>query len=116
MYDGRTQIQSALSTVLTCEYELFLDTSTATPCITYIDSGGADRIIGDTLTYATSLFTVKLWANTVADIATYGPQIDTKMKALGFKRVGSNEVSSNGLLCKILNYEAVAQEGSSAWY
>ena len=110
MVDYKTQITSLLNTILPTYYEYFLGDDITLPCITYIESDNAVRVDGDTMRYSYLTFTIKLYAYTVADIATYGPEIDEALKSAGFERLSSNEMKVNSQIVKIMNYRATALE------
>lgn len=89
-------------------------TEVGTPCISYT-ANDSDEILGDTLNYGTTNFTIKIWADDYSNILTYTDQVNTKMRELGFKLVGGNEMSYQKLICKILNYRATTMFGSDSW-
>ena len=54
MIDFKTELKAQLETVgLPVYYELFCDSSTTTPCITYIENNNASYIEGNTIGYST---------------------------------------------------------------
>lgn len=53
-------IVTALDTILPCYYELFCDSETAKPCITYMPSNNNDDAVGTTIAYSRPRFTIKL--------------------------------------------------------
>jgi len=110
MLDVKTQVQSALNAILPTQYELFLDDKAAIPSISYIENMNQRNVDGDSIRYSNIGFTVKLYSYKLSEIATYGPQIDTAMKTLGFWRTSSTELKVNSQIIKSLNYECLALE------
>lgn len=111
MIDFKTELKAQLETVgLPVYYELFCDSSTTTPCITYIENNNASYIEGNTIGYSTLSFYVKLWGNDLAVLSPFAQKIDNVMRGLGFKRVSYNELSYNTQLQMIFRYEALAVE------
>ena len=84
-------------------YELFVDSSTETPCVTYIENNNSSYLEGDNLFYSNLSYNIKIWGN---DLATLIP-IANKV---GFKRISYNELSFNGQIELILIYDAVGWE------
>lgn len=112
MIDLHAELVSALKTVLPTHYELALTSNTKTPCISYQERNNYDADTGDTLGYSRISYTVKVWANSLAQIQRYSLEIDKVLKPLGFKRISSNELYDNQstMIQKILTYECLALE------
>ena len=51
MLNVKEQLVEALNTILPTYYELFCDSTTETPCITYIENLSYDTLTGDTFGY-----------------------------------------------------------------
>ena len=111
MIDFRKTLVRELSTLgLPVYYELFLTQDTKTPCISYMLAGDVSEATGDTLGYSSVSFYIKIWATTVADIASYSTKIDNKMRELGFRRTGATELWLDGIGQNQLRYTGLAQE------
>ena len=101
MLSGKTDIVKELNKILPTYYELFCDSNTKLPCFTYIENINQDVVTGDTLGYSSIGYTIKLWANDVADIV---------MRKLGYRRKSSNELTVDNQIEKIMTYEALGLE------
>ena len=112
MIDFHSELVSALNTVLPTHYELALTKDTQTPCISYQERNNYDTETGDTLGYSRIIYTVKVWANSLALIQKYAQEIDKALRPLGFKRTSSGELYDNQstMIQKIMTYEALASE------
>ena len=112
MIDYSKELVSALNTVLPTHYELTLTSKTETPCISWQERNNYVSVNGDTLGYSFISFTVKVWANSVADIMRYAQEIDAVLRPLGFKRISSNELydRNSTMIQKIMVYEAFGLE------
>lgn len=112
MIDFNTNIVEALKTILPTHYELKLSSGTKTPCISYQERSNAATDTGDTLGYSRISYTIKVWGNDLEQLNNYAKQIDNKLRPMGWKRTGANELHSyqSSLIQKILTYEALALE------
>lgn len=112
MIDYNKEVVSALNTVLPAHYELALTSKTKTPCISYQERNNYISTTGNTRGYSIISFTVKVWANNIADIMKYAVQVDNAMRAIGFKRTSANELYdvNSTMIQKIMTYEALALE------
>ena len=110
MVVSKTIIKTELGKILPTFYELFVDSDTVLPAITYIETSNIDDKVGDTLGYSRITYRIKLWASTVADFDTYSPQIDTAMRGLGFWRINAYETVRGVELCRTMEYRALANE------
>lgn len=112
MIDFYKEAVSALETVLPTYHELALTSKNTVPCISIQERNNFVFANGDTLGYSTIAFTVKVWANSVADIMKYSVAVDAVLRPLGFKRTSSNELydRNSTMIQKILTYEALALE------
>ena len=90
MVNVHKQIMSTLNTILPTYYELFCDSTTAVPCITYMESSNYAIDEGETLGYSRVGFTVKVWDTNIAHAQTIAESVDSKLRKLGFKRTSSN--------------------------
>ena len=112
MIDYNKEVVSALNTVLPTHYELALTNKTKAPCISYQERNNADTDTGDTLGYSRISYTVKVWANSIADIQKYVLEVDKVMRPIGFRRIASTELfdRNSTMIQKILTYECLALE------
>lgn len=112
MIDYNKELVSALKTVLPTHYELALTSKTKTPCISYQERNNYVEVNGDTRGYSVIAFTVKVWANNIADIMKYCLEIDSVLRPLGFKRTSTNELYDHNstMIQKIMTFEALALE------
>ena len=101
-----------LSSILPVYYELNLTSGTDTPCISYQERNNAAEINGDTLGYSRISYTIKVWGNDLEELQRYSLEIDNSLRALGWKRISSNELfdMNSAMKQKILTYEALALE------
>ena len=110
MFRYKTELVKALDAVLPTYDELFVDSTTKTPCITYLElSNYADRE-GETLRYSTLNYRISLWGSINDELEGYDAQIDSIMFALGFKRRAYNELFMDTVVRHIFTYEAQALE------
>lgn len=112
MIDLTPTIVEALKTILPTHYELKLSSGTKMPCISYQERSNAAIDTGDTLGYSRISYTVKVWGNDLEELNNYAIQIDNKLRPMGWKRTGSNELHSyqSSTIQKILTYECLALE------
>lgn len=112
MIDYNKELVSALSSVLPTHYELALTSKTSVPCISYQERNNYVSTFGTTKGYSIIVFTVKVWANNIADIQKYSLEVDKALRPLGFKRTSAQELYdiNSTMIQKILTYEALALE------
>lgn len=112
MVDYHKELVSALETVLPTHYEMALTADTETPCISFQERNNYVSTSGNTLGYSRIIYTVKVWANNLADIQKYSLMIDDVLRPIGFKRTSANELYDNNstMIQKVLTYEALAYE------
>ncbi len=112
MVDYSTELVAALKTILPTHYELFLTSSTKTPCISYQERNNAVEVNGDSLGYSKISFTVKVWGNDIAALNNYAKEIDRVLRPIGFTRVSVGELYdiNSTMIQKIMTYEARALE------
>lgn len=112
MVDYHKELVSALETVLPTHYEMALTADTETPCISFQERNNYVSASGNTLGYSRIIYTVKVWANKMADIQKYSLMIDDVLRPIGFKRTSANELYDNNstMIQKVLTYEALAYE------
>lgn len=98
------------ATGLKVYYELYVDSKTQKPCITYLENRNSDNKTSEVFGYSDIGFAIKVWGKKVDDIVTYQALIDTEMRKLGFDRTSSNELTMNDQICKIMQYDALGYE------
>lgn len=91
------------------------ETDIELPIISYSVSGESDEITTETLSYGTVNYTIKIWADDYRTVLENAYYVSEAMRALGFSLVGTNEMSHQKLICKILNFRAATQFGSKSW-
>lgn len=112
MIDYKPTLKQELEKVgLPVFYELFVDSSTETPCITFIENNNAAEAEGDNLFYSRLSYNIKLWGNSLAVLMPKAVAIDDVMRKQGFKRTSINELSVGiSQLEIIMRYEAMGYE------
>lgn len=110
MIDYNETLVQQLSTIVPTYYELFCDSNTPKPCITYTVSNDYATHEGDTVRYSKLNYIVKVWGSGVGEIQGYAAQVDDKMKRLGFKRTSGRDLTVGQQICKIFNYEGTVHE------
>lgn len=112
MIDFTPTLVEALKTILPTHYELKLSSGTQTPCISYQERSNTAEETGDTLGYSRISYTIKVWGNDLEQLNNYAKQIDNKLRPMGWKRIGAQELYSyqSSIIQKILTYEAKAKE------
>ena len=112
MIDYCKELVSALKAVLPTYYELALTSKTVTPCISWQERNNYVSTTGNTRGYSVISFTVKVWANDIADIMKYAVEVDKALMAIGFKRTSTGELydTNSTMIQKIMTYEALALE------
>ena len=114
MIDYHARVVSALKTVLPTYYEMTLTSNTNTPCISYMELNNISitDTLGANMGYSRITYQVKVWGKDIATIQNYAIKVDNAMRAIGFKRIASNELYDNNstMIQKILTFEALALE------
>lgn len=111
MKDINEEVKEVLSTVLPTYYELFLDTSSSTPCISYQLTQNMEESKGNTLCWERINLRVKLWVSTVQEMVEYSNEIDEAVATLGtFRRTSANELNEGDLICRIMDYSILIPE------
>lgn len=110
MVDYHTIFRNCLSASgLPVYYELFREENQI-PCISYMEASNNSIAEGDTLRYSTIGYLVKIWAEDIKTIQDTSKVIDGVLDEQGFIRTSSYETTDNGLVVKILRYEATVYE------
>lgn len=108
MIDVNPTIVAKLKTIgLPVYYEMFIDTSTVLPCITYIETLNTDYLVGNTIEYSNLVYQIKVWTKDLKVATANAILIDSKMKELGFIRDFSNQLVIDGLIQYILRYKSI---------
>lgn len=112
MIDCSAEIKQALQTILPTYYEMRLSANTETPCISYQERSNTAQEYSETMEYSRISYTIKVWGYDLEELNTYTKQIDNKLRPMGWKRTGAQELYSyqSGMIQKILTYEALAIE------
>ena len=110
MLNEHKNIAAALSEILPTYYELFTDSNTPMPCITYMEETNAVDIQSDRIGYSVVGYYIKVWAQDAGTIQDTAQSIDDTMRALGYTRTNSNELVVGRQIEKILTYEAYGFE------
>ena len=112
MFDYKTVLAEQLETILPTYYELFPDSSTKTPCLTYIENNNRADEESDNLRYSTLSYQIKIWGKVLEyeELMGYANELDELMYSLGFKRVSYNELSYDNLIQLIFRYEGKGWE------
>ena len=110
MLNVKEQLVRELNTILPTYYELFCDSTTETPCITYIENLSYDTLTGDTFGYSQVGFNIKVWGNDIGVLSEYMIKVDAVMRRLGFKRISYNEIVYNGQIELVGSYVGLGKE------
>ncbi len=110
MLNYKETLVAELNTILPTYYELFCDSSTETPCITYIENNNYSLLEGDTMRYSRLSYILKIWGNDIGVLSQYAVLLDEKMRQLGFNRISANELVVDTQCQKIFIYEATGRE------
>lgn len=110
MLDVKPDLVEALEEILPSYYELIVDNTYKTPCITYLEKENRESIVTKAAGVSKIAYTIKLWCKSVEDVANYSEQIDEALRKLNYKRTNANEISIDNQICRILTYEALGLE------
>lgn len=112
MIDYCKELVSACNAVLPTYYEMALTSKTKLPCISWQERNNYVSTSGNTRGYSVISFTVKVWADNIADIMKYAVELDKALFAIGFKRISTSELydTNSTTIQKIMTYEALALE------
>lgn len=112
MINFHTNIVAALNNILPTHYEMTLHSGLATPCYSYMEINNSVDSSGDTRGYSRLVYQVKVWGNDIAELQQYALAADAALRAIGFKRISTNELYDNNstMIQKILTFEALALE------
>lgn len=93
-------------------YELFIDSDTPTPCITYQQSN--DEVVteaNNNVRYSRQKYIIKVWVkDDLATLAAISSLLDDKMFSLGFTRLTYNELWYDNNVVGIFTYQGLAKE------
>lgn len=103
---------AALNNILPTHYEMVITSNTKTPCITYLEVSNVASEEGNTIGYSRIQYQIKVWGTDIGELQKYALVIDSVLRPLGWKRVGSGELydKNSSMIQKILTYEALALE------
>lgn len=112
MIDYGDKIVEQLSEILPTYYELFCDSNTSKPCITYKPADNYEINNDNGLGYSGLKYHIKLWGDQLSytSLCSYMQQIADVMTELHFKREAYNELVVNQQICMIATYTAVGYE------
>lgn len=111
MIDYKPTLVSQLETLgLPVQYELFVDSSTTTPCITYMEIDNHVYTEADNLRYGYVTFRIKLWGDDLSVLSPKRSQIDDLMFSLGFTRTSYNELWMDNQVSMIMDYQGISKE------
>lgn len=114
MIDSNEKVVAALeATGMQVFYELFVDSTTPIPCITYYESNNSDYLVGDTLEYSNISTYVKAYARNISEAFETASKVDQQMKLIGFTRSSANLLTVNGLVMYVLKYDVIGYEYKS---
>lgn len=91
-------------------YELFCDSTTKKPVITYLEANDKDVAIGDTLGYSRVNFYIKLWGDNLASLEPYREALKAEMRRMGFVRESYNELVMGSQICMIWLFQGLYRE------
>lgn len=98
-----TALQSVHSNVV---LDLFRDSKTTLPCISYLERDNYAKADGDTVRHSYVSYTINVWTKTMSDLETYSQGVDNKMKELGFKRTYSTILFDGTVLHRVMYFTA----------
>lgn len=110
MIDYKPLLIRELNAILPTYYELFVDSTTETPCITIMESNNSAQEEGDNIRFSLISFNIKIWADDLNVIAEKGMELDQKMFELGFSRISYTELWMGNQCSAIFRYEILANE------
>lgn len=111
MIDYKPILVDKLNTLgLPVYYELVVDSTATTPCITFMEQSDVAHQEADNLRYSYKSFRIKLWGDSLGEMAPISIQLDELMYALGFTRTNYNELWFNEKICMIFDYRGLAYE------
>ena len=110
MIDVKKQVVASLKEILPTYYELFVDSNTELPCITYRVTNDYESITTKDAGVSSIMYTIKVWGNSIENLTAYALEIDNAMRELGFIRYNYNELATDTQLCLIMGYEGMGFE------
>ena len=111
MIDCSPIVVSALKTAhKNVHYELFINSKTPLPCITYRETSNKDNRTSENLKYSDIEYTVKVWSTKLSELNALAEKVDDALRPLGFSRTGSNELTLNDITQKVMIYSALGAE------
>ncbi len=112
MNEYHSQLTEALNSVLPTYYELMLNSSIKTPCISYIGLNNYVHANGSNLGYSKVSYRVKVWGNDISLLLAYASKIDEALRPIGFTRISCGELydKESSMIQVIMTYEGLALE------
>lgn len=114
MNNYHSALVEALERVLPTYYELILNSSIKTPCISYMGLNNAfqTQATGNTLGYARVSYRVKVWGEDLEQLLAYVSEIDKELRPLGYTRVSCGELydKESAMIQVVMTYEGLALE------
>lgn len=109
MIDAKKELLKILNKLnIHVTYELFLNDKTPLPCVSYMQSGDISIYNSKELSLSDVSFIIKVYGKNLTDIERISQEVDKAL--LGFRRIGSNELLINEIICRVLNYSVYAYE------
>ena len=75
MINYKCDLVNELDKILPTYYEMFVDSSIKSPCITYIEMDNSAEQEGDTIAYSSLSYRIKIWADSLAELTQYAEQL-----------------------------------------
>lgn len=111
MIDVSTIVVSELGkTNLKVYNENFVDSKTEVPCITYRLYDNSVLTESNNLSYSNQTYHIKVWGKDMETLVRYSGQVDNIMRALGFKRISTNDLFASGIGQRDMKYKALSLE------
>lgn len=107
MIDIKKELVTLLKTAtsLAVYYESFYKPGTL-PAVTYIEVDNTDLYNGDTVSYSTLRYEIKVYASTMEDLVSKSAAIDAALKTAGWSRYMAMETSDEYSFIKVIRYVA----------
>lgn len=103
-----------LQSIAPCQYELFLNPSTAIPCISYQVIQNTEEQRGNINGYSRITLRLKVWSTKIEEICRIQEQIDDKLAEIPdiprVLRTSVGELTDGELICSIMDYQFLLEE------
>ena len=113
MVDAETLIVSTLKTNeagLKVNHENFLDSDTATPCISYFQINNSVNKYSTDIVISNLAFRIKVWAKSESDLVKYSQMVDTLMHSIRFHLTNANDLWQDNIGQRSMRYENLGYE------